>query len=399
MKILCLPEGNSISLQLNIDGLPVFKSSNSQFWPIMGMLDKPSIKDPFIIGLFFGSKKPSSSHEYLADFVLEMKKLETNGLVFSGNTYQVILSAVICDAPARAFVKNVKSHSGYHGCDKCTQHGDYAGKVIFPETDAPLRSDVQFHEMIDKDHHLGRSPLQDLNIGMVTQFPLDYMHLVCLGVMRKLLWLWMKGPLKGRISSHAVNCISDSLIQLQGWVPKEFARKPRGLREVDRWKATEFRQLLLYTGSVVFPGNLCHAFYHNFLLLHVAIYILVSPVLCHQYCNYAEELLVHFVTHYSDLYGKDNVVYNVHGLVHLADDVRKYGCLDNISAFPFENFMKRIKRMIRKPELPLQQVVHRLLEGTGRPESVKSDREVLKRLHQEGPVPHGFHSAHQYKEV
>ena len=72
----------------------------------MGMLDKPSIKEPFIIGLFFGSKKPPSSHDYLADFVLEMKKLETNGLIFNGNTYQVTLSAVICDAPAGEFVKN-----------------------------------------------------------------------------------------------------------------------------------------------------------------------------------------------------------------------------------------------------------------------------------------------------
>lgn len=30
----------------------------------------------------------------------------------------VQISSVICDAPARAFVKAVKSHTGYSGCDK-----------------------------------------------------------------------------------------------------------------------------------------------------------------------------------------------------------------------------------------------------------------------------------------
>ena len=157
---------------------------------------------------------------------------------------------------------------------------------------------------------------------------------MCLGVMRHLIWLWTKGPLQERIGLHTIESISSSLVDLLGFIPKEFARKPRSLREVDRWKATEFRQFLLYTGPVVLLGNLRDAVYKNFLLLHVALYILVSPSLCQQYCDYAEELLLLFVTHYSKLYGRNMVVYNVHCLVHLANEVRKYGCLHRISAFP-----------------------------------------------------------------
>jgi len=37
-----------------------------------------------------------------------------------------------------------------------------------------------FDELQDTDHHKGTSALQDLGIGMVSQFVLDYMHLVCL---------------------------------------------------------------------------------------------------------------------------------------------------------------------------------------------------------------------------
>lgn len=102
----------------------------------------------------------------------------------------VKIDSVICDAPARAFVKNVKSYSGYHGCDKCTQHGVWLGKVTFPETNAPTRTNHSFSQELDEDHHLGPSPLSQTSIGMVSQFPLDYMHLVCLGVMKRLLLLW-----------------------------------------------------------------------------------------------------------------------------------------------------------------------------------------------------------------
>ena len=119
-----------ITFQVNIDGLPLFKSSNSQFWPILGMLDNPPIKEPFIIGLFYGSKKPTSASDFLSCFAAEMKELQMNGLTYNGTLHRVSMSVAICDAPARAFVKNIKYHSGYFGCDKCIQEGEYDGKDI-----------------------------------------------------------------------------------------------------------------------------------------------------------------------------------------------------------------------------------------------------------------------------
>ena len=44
-----------------------------------------------------------------------------------------------------------------------------------------------------------------------------------------------------------------------------------------------------------------------------------------------------FVRHFSELYGTNMVGYNIHNLIHLADDVARHGPLDGISAFPFEN--------------------------------------------------------------
>ena len=56
--------------------------------------------------------------------------------------------------PARYLLKCVKGHAGYFGCDKCKQEGSWHGKMTFPETNAPLRTDMRFHEMTNAKHHL-----------------------------------------------------------------------------------------------------------------------------------------------------------------------------------------------------------------------------------------------------
>jgi hypothetical protein len=238
-----------ISLLINIDGLPIFKSSPGQLWPILGMIDCMSVKEPFVIGLFYGLTKPKDLTEYLSYFVQEVRDLSEIGITCLGVNFGIRIHGFVCDAPARAFVKGTKSHSGYSACERCTTHGVWLNKVTFPELNAPLRTDETFQAMTDEDHHVGPSPLTDLTLGMVTQFPLDYMHLVCLGVMRRLILLWKKGPLGTRVGANKIEIISDFLVSLRGHVPREFARKPRSLQELDRWKATEFRQFLLYTWS------------------------------------------------------------------------------------------------------------------------------------------------------
>lgn len=54
------------------------------------------------------------------------------------------------------------------------------------------------------------------------------------------------------------------------------------------------------------------------------------------------------------------VVYNIHGLVHLAEDAKYVKSLENISAFSFENYLSNLKRMARKQEFPLPQIIQRL---------------------------------------
>jgi hypothetical protein len=84
------------------------------------------------------------------------------------------------------------------------------------------------------------------------------------------------------------------------------------------------------------------------MMLHIAVRILAYSLYMPSMINYAEDLLKLYVEQFSDLYGKEHISYNVHSLIHLVDDFRVYGVLDNFSAFTFENSFQSIKRKLKK---------------------------------------------------
>lgn len=396
-----VPDRHVFKLQLNFDGLPLFKSTSTQFWPILGLLQGYT-KKPILIGLFCGTSKPNSLTEYLHDLVQELKVLK-DGFLFKQKTLFLNVVSVVCDTPARAFIRGVKSHTAYYGCDKCHQSGvRKSNRMTFPEVNARRRTDDSFRQETDEEHHVQHSPFTEVGIDMITCFPYDYMHLVCLGVMRRLLDLWISttGPLHCRISSSQASMVTDRLLALRNYIPSEFARRPRALVERCRWKATELRQFLLYTGPVVLRGVLQPQIYDNFMLLSVGVYILASPKYCLELNDFAKTLLVSFVEHFGQLYGKEFLVYNIHGLVHLSEDVKVHGNLDRISAFPFENFLGKLKKLVRGPLNPLTQVMRRLSEmenGSYSP-NVKEATQKLENEHMDGPVPECFsRQVRQYK--
>lgn len=108
--IASVTDGFTLKLQINIDGLPLFKSSGVQIWPILGLLVSVPMKEPVVIALFCGMNKPSSANEFLKDFIVELQELE-KGFDFNGKQLFLKVNSVICDAPARAFVKRTKPHN------------------------------------------------------------------------------------------------------------------------------------------------------------------------------------------------------------------------------------------------------------------------------------------------
>jgi hypothetical protein len=204
----------------------------------------------------------------------------------------------------------MKQFSGFYGCDKCSQKGEYEGKLIFPECDACPRDDNSFRLQTNSEHHTGVSPFCALPVDMVTFFHVDLMHLVCLGVMKRLLLCWSGGLKKVKLSVGQKLAVSTRLEFFRQVVTSDFSRKPRTLNDLTHWKATEFRTFLLYTGYFVLHNIMNDQVFEHFLCLFVAFRILVSEKLAgiKEYRSFAHELLVYFVELASDIYGREFLV-------------------------------------------------------------------------------------------
>jgi len=164
---------------------------------------------------------------------------------------------------------------------------------------------------------------------IIEEVPLDYMHLVCLGVMKRLLKFWVRGNQSVRIPISICKDIDTEMLSLRKIFQKEFTRLPSPLNDIEHWKVTEFRNFLHFTGPLV----LKKAFYLHFMKLHCAIKILITPDLRLLNNEIAHNLIVEFVEEFKIHYGVKFVTYNVHSLIHLSFYVKLHGCLDNFSAF------------------------------------------------------------------
>ncbi|EFN89121.1 hypothetical protein EAI_12487, partial [Harpegnathos saltator] len=355
---------NEIKLNINTDGLPISKCSNSQLWPIMASLCEIDIyTSPIITGIYHGMHKSNNANEFLTDFVNEFINLTQTGIIVDNETYTVTINALLCDAPVKSFVTYTKSHTGYFACSKCTQEGDFVhNRIIFPETHNTLRTNDTFKCRTQIEHHTGDSILEKLSIGMVSQIPLDYMHLVCLGVMKRMLQLWIRGNKDMRLSTADIDSVSRHLMSIKSYIPSDFARKPRTLCDIDRWKAIEFRQFLLYTDIVMIKSVLSSICYNHFLSLSIAIRILIDPELCVTFNSYANSLLLWFVSNYGNIYGNEYLSYNVHNLIHLSRDVQTFGFLEYLSCFKFENHMQKLKKKLHQCGKPLEELSNRMFE-------------------------------------
>jgi len=346
---------SELLLVAGIDGLPITSNPPSQLWPILGYFSninsvRPSV---FIIGVFYGKTKPENSNEYLRDFVDELKYLcDCQNNIIRGQHISIKLHALICDAPAKSFVLNCKGHTGKNSCVRCTCNGQWLdGRACFPGLDATLRTHDNFVLYNYINFHISNTILSEIpHFNLISSIPYDYMHLVLIGAAKKLLLFWTSKKNIHSLPSNTIKALDQKLILLSQYIPVDFQRTPNKnsrchpFGDVNRWKTTELRQCLLYTGFVIFQDILSNQIYTHFKELSIALRILLTENINEEYIAYSSNLIRHFVESFKDIYGTSSISHNIHALIHLPEDYKKYGSLENISAFPFESFMQPIKK-------------------------------------------------------
>ena len=90
--------------------------------------------------------------------------------------------------------------------------------------------------------------------------------------------------------------------------------------------------------------------------------ILESPTLIKRYADYAFDLLRTFARNCRLIFGETFLVYNLHAILHLSEDAKRFGPLTGVSSFPFESFNASFRKFIRARKHPVQEYMNRFYE-------------------------------------
>ena len=363
-----LNDKHNISLTLNTDGIPVFKSSKFSLWPLyfvvneLSPLKRQRKENIIFAGLWFGPEKPLML-SYLQPFSICLRKLQDEGFIVespeSPFVRKVFLIASSCDLPAKCLLSNSIQFNGHCGCSKCLQPGETCGTrkgghvhvyPFYPEnpkgperTHEGMTTDARQASMLQEPVNGIKGPcwLSHLKgtFDMVKGNSIDYTHGVLLGVTKLLLTLWFSPQHSKDDFSHTalVNEIDRKLTSIKP--PNNITRMPRSISQNFKfWKASEFRAFLLFYGPIVLRGILDVDYYEHFMLLSEGIYILLKDSIEEEEIYFVQQLFYKFCLKFPYLYdGNRYCTMNVHQLVHLPDDVLELAGLWTHSCFGFED--------------------------------------------------------------
>lgn len=358
-----LTQPYTLGTLFNTDGVQPFKSSRLAVWPIFFAFSNlpPSIrmnKDNLVtVVIWVGSKPPMST--LLNSLQQVMNKLQSDGLNIKlptgTHTFRLFPLFGVFDLVAKAPILNMIQFNGKYGCSTCLNAGQSCQQrwVYLPDSTYPERTHKSIIEAateavsINKcvDGIKGESCLAAL-VDLVDGVPIDYMHCVLEGVTKRLLNIWVQP--NPYCAAHIRKSMANvDRLLLQQHPPHEFSRPPRSiLKHRNYWKASEFRNWLLYYSLPLLSDVLPPLYFHHYALLVCSMHILLQVKLTEVQIQAAEEMLLAFYELLPELYGNTSCTLNAHLLIHLTKYVRLWGPLWTHSAFGFESLNGKITGMI-----------------------------------------------------
>ncbi len=333
---------------LSLDGVPESKSSGLSI-DILSLSFR-SCRTVYTIAVL----QPSRKAMQLPDSIILknfLSQYESSGLR---------IRYVIADAPKRAPLQGLKQHSATFGCPYCK-----ASKIRkrFPSntaecerrSDAELRALGEQAEAGENDEEVlmgvkQQSPLRHLGIDLVHHVPAEQMHLIDLGIVRKILQLSYKCAAFKATDVPFVRSNDTVLTSklLEILVLPQFARRTRPV-DFANYKAEEFRNLATCFWPAV--ADTVPQPVRDLWLL--TIYIVRAVILPDDLFAAVDEyydmrtVLKRWYVMFEAVFTERHCSYNVHVFGAHLMEIRALGPLTDLSAYRYESHYNIMKKSYR----------------------------------------------------
>lgn len=371
-----------LHLHVSTDGGQLLRFKKQSLWPVHAvLLDLPyhirSRKENVIMFcLWLSSSKPdwnSFLKEYLDNSILGKNIRVSIGLM---DIYiKVVIHTAVFDLPALASIMNHTQYNGKFGCFYCCSPGvsqrvgrGYSRKYGAVYEELPDSSYKEMASLADLNNQSlfgikGRSCLSDF-LDIPSHILLDSLHLLFENCTKSLLVKLtdsssFREPFYlGRHLNYYEEVFKHVLVP-------DFIEPPRSLREIVFWKARDLMHFLFfYSFPTVFVSLFYKSFEDDEYSFHFFAFMIASRYCystaarsCH---GIVKELFSYFQTRLSSLYDTNMCSINMHLLLHVSNQIRRYGALPFASMFTFEHQFSVFKTLSHGTSSFLKQLSDKL---------------------------------------
>ena len=376
-----LSQPYNISFTVNTDGVNKYSSSTAgHLWPVYLMINElpkeHRFRKKFMIPAYiYCDKHDPNMLTFLNPLVEKLNTFYDSGIQVPGSadgdiTVRCMLFVATVDLPARAALMNMKQYNGKCACHLCKTEGTSYGQhnlhrcwpyeenhekrthqdQIYFATKATQKQPV----MGVKGHSIF-AKLQ-YPFDLIRSFAIDWMHCVCLGVVKYIMQLQLSEGNRDKDFYIGVSkaCLSHRLLSIKP--PDIVGRLPRSLEDLKHWKATELKNWLLHYSTAVLRKILNPLYLFHWTLLVSGIGILCGDSISDDDLRDADDMLQTFVFLMPILYGPTKCTMNIHLLQHLAYYVSRRGPLWAYSCFAFEGMNAFIKPLVHGTHHAMEQI-------------------------------------------
>ena len=232
-----------------------------------------------------------------------------------------------------------------------------------------LKKDPDFCKGVKGESLLLNQP----NYDMIEDTPCEYMHIVCLGVIKRLVELTFRvGENRERLTKRKLSCpklFNEKIKHIQ--VTREFSRRCRNL-DFSVLKASEYRNILIFFFPVVLECIEPEFEDDQEIWLHLVFMVRACLIPNNEYRKVKEtdvlSACTKFYILFEKLFGEVNCSYSIHNVASHLIKIRGNRPLTHRSAFKFESFYSEMRHLFHAGSVsPLKQILQncyakRLLE-------------------------------------